>query len=68
MQVGHSHYDYLKQFSRRFKRLTSHADLMRAYIEDYYRCRHTYTPTLARMGHETFLCLPTDIVSQRLWA
>lgn len=67
MQLGHSHYDYLKYFSRRFKRLTSHADLMRAYIDDYYWCSHTLTPALTRMGHETFLCLPTDIVSQRLW-
>lgn len=67
MQIGHSHYDYLKYFSRRFNKLNTHADLMRAYENDYYWCCHTHTPALARMGHETFLCVPTEIMSQRLW-
>ena len=40
---------------------------MRAYIDDYYWCCHIFCPALERMGHETFLCLPTDRFSQQLW-
>lgn len=67
MQIGHSHRDYLNYFARRFKRLTSHAELMRAYLDDYYWCSHTFTPTLEGMGHEIFLCVPTDRFSQQYW-
>lgn len=67
MQIGNSHYDYLKHFSKRFKNKTRHAELMQAYVEDYYWCCHTLTPALERMGHETFLCVPTETISQKLW-
>lgn len=67
MQIGNSHTDYLSLFSRRFKNKTTHAELMQAYIDDYYWCSHTLTPALERMGHETFLCLPSEGLSQRLW-
>lgn len=67
MQIGHSHYDYLQYIARRFKRLTKHAELMRAYLDDSYWCCHSYTPALERMGHETFMCLPTDRLSQSCW-
>lgn len=67
MQIGNSHHDYLKLFAKRFVQKTTHAELMRAYVNDYYWCCHTMTPALERLGHETFLCVPTERVSQRLW-
>ena len=67
MQIGNSHYDYLKVLSRRFKKFSSHAQCMQAYVDDYYWCCHTLTPVLQRMGHDVFLCVPTDLASQELW-
>lgn len=67
MQISNSHNDYLNLFQKRNKKKRSYAERMQAYIEDYYWASHTLTPALARMGHETFFCVPTETESQRIW-
>lgn len=67
MHISNSHQDYLDLFRKRYKHTRSFAARMQAYIDDYYWASHTLTPALARMGHETFFCVPTETESQRLW-
>ena len=67
MQIGNSHHAYLAHFAQLFRKKTTHAELMQAYIDDYYWCCHTLIPAFKRLGHETFLCVPTETMSQRLW-
>lgn len=67
MQISNSHQDYLELFRKRYKNTRSFAARMQAYIDDYYWASHTMTPALARMGHETFFCVPTETESQRIW-
>lgn len=67
MQLANSHNDYIALFQKRNKKKRTHAELMEAYLADYYWACHMLTPALERMGHETWICVPEDPLSQTLW-
>ena len=67
MQLANSHNDYIALFQKRNKKKHTHAELMEAYLADYYWACHMLTPALGRMGHETWMCVPEDPLSQTIW-
>lgn len=67
MQMAFIHDDYILAVHKRNKKYKTFKECIDNFIADYYWGGHILTPELAKMGYNTFLCVPRDILSQALW-